>query len=68
VQLKVGYRMDIVVDDVVIVELKTVPKLLPLHDAQLLTYLTQSGRGVGLLINFYVPQMKDGIKRLVNKL
>jgi GxxExxY protein len=68
VKLKVGYRMDMVVDDVIIVELKTVPKLLPVHDAQFLTYLILSGRRVGLLINFYVPQIRDGIKRMVNKL
>ena len=65
VKLYCGYRMDLVVDDVLIVELKTVDKLLPLHEAQLLTYLKLSGIRTGLLLNFNVPVLKDGIKRLV---
>ena len=65
VQLECGYRLDIVVSNEVILELKSVDKLLPIHDAQLLTYLKLSGIGKGLLMNFNVPFMKDGIKRLV---
>ncbi len=60
-----AYRMDFVVADSVIVEAKAVEKLARLHEAQLLTYLRVSGRHVGLLINFDVPTLKDGIVRLV---
>jgi GxxExxY protein len=66
VELDCGYRIDMLVDGEVIVELKTVTKLLPVHEAQLLTYLKLSGVGTGLLMNFNVPYLKDGIKRLVN--
>ena len=65
VKLDCGYRMDLVVEDLVIVELKTVEKLLLVHEAQLLTYLKLYGRSVGLLINFNVPVLKDGLKRMV---
>jgi GxxExxY protein len=58
--------MDVVVRDLVIVELKTVDKLLPIHEAQLLTYLKLSRRQIGLLLNFNVPVLKDGLKRIVN--
>ena len=57
--------MDVVAERQVVVELKTVEKLLPVHDAQMLTYLRLSGCRVGLLINFNVPVLRDGIKRLV---
>jgi len=67
VKLDCGYVLDIIVENLVILELKTVEKLLPIHEAQLLTYLKLSGCAVGLLMNFNVPVMKDGIKRLVNK-
>ena len=60
-----GYRIDILVDDRVIVELKAVDELAPVHEAQLLTYLRLSGVRVGLLINFNVPVLKDGIRRRV---
>ena len=66
VRLDCGYRIDLVVDDKVVVELKTVDKLLPVHEAQLLTYLKLYHRQVGLLINFHVAVLKDGIKRMVN--
>ena len=59
--------MDLVVEDLVVVELKTVEKLLPIHDAQLLTYLKLYRRSVGLLINFNVSVLKTGIKRIVNQ-
>ncbi len=65
VELNCGYRMDIVVDDKLVVELKTVARLLPLHDAQLLTYLKLSGIRTGLLLNFNTPVLKDGVRRLV---
>jgi len=67
VLLDCGYRLDLVVEEKVIVELKTVPKLLPVHGAQLLTYLRLSGLSLGLVVNFNVPVLKDGIKRVVNK-
>ena len=53
-------------EEVVVLEFKTVEKLLPVHDAQLLSYLKLSGLKVGLLINFHVPVLKDGLKRLMN--
>jgi GxxExxY protein len=65
VKLNCGYRMDIVVDETLVVELKSVERLLPLHDAQLLTYLKLSGIRAGLLLNFNTPVLKDGIRRLV---
>jgi len=65
--LECGYRLDLVVSEKTVVELKTVEQLLPIHEAQLLTYLKLSGLTVGLLINFNVPVLKDGIKRIVNK-
>jgi GxxExxY protein len=64
-RLDCGYDMDVVVEEKVVLELKTVEKLLPIHDAQLMTYLKLSGCRVGLLINFNVAVLKDGIKRIV---
>jgi GxxExxY protein len=64
VKLDCGYRMDIVVSSALVVEIKAVEKLVPVHDAQLLTYLKLSGLRTGLLINFNVPVLKDGIKRM----
>lgn len=61
-----GYRLDMLVDGCVVVELKTVRQLLPLHEAQLLSYLRLSGHRVGLLINFHVPLLKDGLRRMLN--
>ncbi|HMA35034.1 MAG TPA: GxxExxY protein [Chloroflexia bacterium] len=66
VRLDAGYRLDLVVGDQLIVEIKAVEGLLPIHGAQLLTYLRLSGCPLGLLINFNVPILKDGIKRLVH--
>ena len=60
-----GYRLDIVVDQQVVIELKACNSLEPIHEAQLLTYLRLSGLKVGLLINFNVPVLRDGIRRLV---
>lgn len=65
VRLDCGYRLDIVVEEKLILELKTVERLLPLHDAQLLTYLKLGGLPTGLILNFNVPVLKDGIRRLV---
>ena len=66
VKLDRGYRIDARVNGCVIVELKCVKKLAPIHEAQLITYLKLTGCRVGLLLNFYVPLMKHGIKRIVN--
>ena len=65
VRLDAGLRIDLLVEECVIVELKAVEKLIPLYDAQLLTYLKLTGNRLGLLINFNVPLLKDGIKRIV---
>jgi GxxExxY protein len=66
IHLDAGYRIDFLVENCVIVELKAVEKLLPVHTAQLLSYLKLSGRHVGLLINFNVPHLRQGIRRVVN--
>jgi len=64
-KLDCGYRIDLLVDNSLIVELKSVESLLPIHQAQLLTYLKLSGIKIGLLINFNVEYLKNGIKRMV---
>jgi len=64
VKLDCGYRLDLVVENQLIVELKACERLLPIHEAQLLTYLRLANIKVGLLINFNVPVLKEGIKRL----
>jgi GxxExxY protein len=64
IKLNCGFRMDLVVEDSVVLELKTVDQLLPIHSAQLLTYLKLSGKKLGLLINFNEPLLKRGLKRL----
>jgi GxxExxY protein len=66
--LDCGYRLDLLVEKMVVVEIKAVEALLPIHDAQVLTYLRIGGWKVGLLINFNVPVLKQGVKRLVHKL
>jgi len=66
VTLDAGYRIDFLIEDKVIVEIKAVEKLLPVHTAQLLTYLKLSGCKVGLLINFNVPHLRDGSERRVH--
>jgi GxxExxY protein len=63
--LKLGFRLDLLVEDSVIVELKAVDSILPIHVSQLLTYLKLSKKRLGLLINFNVPVIKNGIKRIV---
>ena len=67
VELDCGYRIDLLVEKQVVVELKAVESLEPIHDAQLLSYLKLSGCEVGLLINFNVKVLKDGIRRFVNR-
>ena len=64
--LDCGYRLDVVVEGAIILELKACGQIEPIHEAQLLTYLKLSGLPLGLLINFNVPVLKDGIKRIVN--
>jgi GxxExxY protein len=60
-----GYRVDILVEETVVIEIKAIEKLLPVHEAQLMTYLKLSGKRIGLLINFNVKALKDGIMRRV---
>jgi GxxExxY protein len=64
IKLDCGYKIDLIVEDEIVLELKTVDKLAPVHEAQLLTYLRLSGKRVGLLINFNVPVLRQGIKRM----
>lgn len=64
-KLDAGYRVDILVEDKVIIEIKSVECLIPVHTAQLMTYLKLSGCKIGLLINFNVILLKDGIKRII---
>jgi GxxExxY protein len=66
VKLDCGYRMDVVVEESVIIEIKAVERIVPVHEAQLLSYLKLTGIKVGLLLNFHVPVLKSGIKRIVN--
>ncbi len=68
VQLDAGYRLDLVIEHEVIVELKAVDEIAPIHTAQLLSYLKLSNRRLGLLINFNVELLKNGIKRIANNL
>jgi len=66
--IDIGYRLDMIVNESVIIENKVVDQILPVHEAQLLTYLKLSGLKLGYLINWNVPLIKNGIRRLVNKL
>ena len=63
--LDCGYKIDVIVEGTVVLELKTVERILPIHEAQLLTYLKLSGKHIGLLINFNTPLLAQGIKRIV---
>lgn len=65
VRIDLGYRIDLLVEETVIVELKAVEAINKVHEAQLISYLKLSGRHVGLLINFHVARLKDGLKRFV---
>lgn len=66
VRLPLGYRVDFIIENCLVVEIKCVKKLLPIHRSQVLNYLKQSGFTLGLLLNFDVPHMKDGIHRVIN--
>ena len=66
IRIDAGLRLDLLIGGTLVVEIKAVEKLLPVHEAQLLTYLKLSGHRVGLLINFNVPLIKQGIRRLLN--
>ena len=68
VRMGIGYRIDILVEDAVIIEVKAVEAIAPVHLAQLLAYLRLSGKQLGLLINFNVLHLKDGLRRMVNRL
>jgi GxxExxY protein len=65
VRLEAGYRLDLVVEDTVVVELKAIEALAPIHQAQIISYLKLSSKPIGLLINFHSLHLKDGIKRFV---
>jgi GxxExxY protein len=64
-KLDCGYRIDLLVDDLIIIELKSVTKIEPVYEAQLLTYLRFKGAWLGMIINFNVPLLKNGVKRIV---
>jgi len=66
IEIEAGYRLDLLVEEKVIVELKAVDKIHPIHEAQLLSYLKLANKKVGLLINFNVSRLKYGIKRIIN--
>lgn len=65
IRLDCGYRIDILVEDSVVIELKTVEAFSPVHEAQILTYMKFADKKLGLLINFYVTRLKDGLKRYI---
>lgn len=65
-KVELGYRIELLVENLVVVEIKCVEAVHPVHQAQLLSYLRLSGRPIGLLINFYVAHLKDGITRMVD--
>ncbi|HET7910953.1 MAG TPA: GxxExxY protein [Pseudolabrys sp.] len=66
--LDIGFRLDLIVEDAVVIELKSVKQLLPVHTAQLLSYLRAGDFRIGFLLNFNTVHMRDGIKRVVNGL
>lgn len=68
IKLDVGYRLDLLVENKVIIEIKSIEALAPVHYAQLLTYLKSSNLKLGLLINFNIKLLKDGIHRIANNL
>jgi GxxExxY protein len=67
-QIEAGYRLDMLVENVIVIENKAVEQILPIYEAQLLTYLKLSDHRLGYLINWNVPLIKNGIRRMVNKL
>ena len=64
--MDVGYRIDLLVENLIVAEIKSVDAISPVHQAQIITYLKLSGKSIALLINFNVAHLKDGIKRFVN--
>ena len=64
-RLEVGFRIDVLVEDCLVVELKATEEILPIHEAQVLTYLRLTGNRVGLILNFNVVLMKKGIRRII---
>ena len=66
VHIEVGYRVDLLVEGEIIVELKAITKVLPVHKAQLLSYVRLSGLRIGLLVNFHTAHLRDGVHRVVN--
>ena len=68
IKIDAGFRVDMIVEDAVIIENKTVDKIAPIHEAQLLTYMKLAKMQIGFILNWNVPLMKDGIRRMVNKL
>jgi len=66
IQLDIGYRIDLLVENLVIVELKAIDEIAPIHQAQLISYLKLARKSLGLMINFHVVHLKDGIKRYVS--
>ena len=68
VRIELGYRLDLLVENEIIVELKAVERLTRIHEAQLLSYLKLSNKKIGLLLNFNVLRLRDGVKRMVNNL
>ena len=68
IEIEAGFRIDMIVNDWVIIENKTVDKIAPIHEAQLLTYLKVANLKLGFLLNWNVPLMKDGIRRMANNL
>ena len=65
IHIEAGHRIDVIVNDLLIIELKCVERIMGVHEAQLLSYLKLSGKNVGLLINFHVRHLRDGIRRFV---
>jgi GxxExxY protein len=65
-KIDIGYRIDVLVEDLVVIELKCVESIHPIHEAQLLSYIRLSGKNIGLLINFHVIHLRNGIKRMVS--
>ena len=68
VNLDCGYRLDLIVEGAIILEIKTVDKIIPIHEAQLLSYLRMLDKRIGLILNFHSTILKNGIKRIVNNL
>jgi GxxExxY protein len=68
ITIDAGYRIDMIIENAIIIENKTIDRFLPIHEAQLVTYLKMKNCKIGFLLNWNVPRMKDGIKRMVNNL